>query len=31
VKFDVLVDITDETGTKVNEMTVAWHVTPARS
>ena len=31
VKFDVVVDITDETGTKVNEMVVAWHVTPARS
>ena len=31
VKFDVIVDITDKTGTKVNEMTVAWHVTPART
>lgn len=30
VKFDVIVDITDETGTKVNEMTVAWHVKPAQ-
>ena len=30
VKFDVIVDITDETGTKVNEMTVAWHVKPAK-